>query len=527
MKFKFRRPLILLFVSIAFIWFLYITAIFISNYLPSTSTVIYFITAWSALEISWYIYFRTTIIHRLATFRPEDSCKSLTKRDVDLCISDIVYLLETNAARFWSNVTGINIDEFSKGKKLPIATAKSFLNSIFMIFPECTIYKESSQKLLYQIALQRIETASNGFDHNPTTKSMPNLIRGWYDDNHIKKIVRSSPLIVITLSYLCLSAVIILLYSCGWKCGHYDATTGMECWILKNTNPGNINQPKDKKKPLVLFPGAGAGLLSFLPLLLQIQFGQRRTNQNQRDVVVYRFPWVEVGRFTYTFPQWTEIINGIRESLHVVGIDEKFDLVAHSYGTIVAGRLLRHLCSGESSQPFLCIDYLAMLDPVLLGGASCGLISQLNHAGPDLSFGFAANRAGVFNFEILNYNPQLSGQCMTGMSFYLSNDDVLVDVGLAQHILETYKARKCPQQEQQCSQIKNEKQTKVVWNNAHLGNIELVVDTSPNSFHGRWLIDFWCINWWDRPCATKAMAMMNPFLHLVDEETVDVQKKFQ
>ena len=123
MKFKFRRPLILLLVSIAFIWFLYITAIFISNYLPSTSTVIYFITAWSALEISWYIYFRTTIIHRLATFRPEDSCKSLTKRDVDLCISDIVYLLETNAARFWSNVTGINIDEFSKGKKLPIATS--------------------------------------------------------------------------------------------------------------------------------------------------------------------------------------------------------------------------------------------------------------------------------------------------------------------------------------------------------------------------------------------------------------------
>ena len=33
---------------------------------------------------------------------------------------------------------------------------------------------------------------------------------------------------------------------------------------------------------------------------------------------------------------------------------------------------------------------------------------------PDLSFGFAANRAGVSNFEILNYNPQLSGQCMTG-----------------------------------------------------------------------------------------------------------------
>ena len=57
-----------------------------------------------------------------------------------------------------------------------------------MIFPECTIYKESSQKLLYQIALQRIETASDGFDHNPTAKSMPNLIRGWYDDNHLKKL---------------------------------------------------------------------------------------------------------------------------------------------------------------------------------------------------------------------------------------------------------------------------------------------------------------------------------------------------
>lgn len=57
---------------------------------------------------------------------------------------------------------------------------------------------------------------------------------------------------------------------------------------------------------------------------------------------------------------------------------------------------------------------------------------------PDLSFGFCCNRAGVSSLEILNYDPQASGQCASGLAVYVSQDDTLVDIGLARHILRKY-----------------------------------------------------------------------------------------
>lgn len=46
----------------------------------------------------------------------------------------------------------------------------------------------------------------------------------------------------------------------------------------------------------------------------------------------------------YRFPQWSTVLRGLLASLDAAGVNGAFDLVAHSYGTVVANRLLRHLC---------------------------------------------------------------------------------------------------------------------------------------------------------------------------------------
>ena len=93
------------------------------------------------------------------------------------------------------------------------------------------------------------------------------------------------------------------------------------------------------------------------------------------------------------------------------------DMIAHSYGTAVANRLLRALCAnqqhhmsvGNTSTRHLSVGFLCLLDPIVLGGASTGLIAILNGSGPDISFAFCANRAGVTSKEILDYDPRGCG----------------------------------------------------------------------------------------------------------------------
>ena len=82
-----------------------------------------------------------------------------------------------------------------------------------------------------------------------------------------------------------------------------------------------------------------------------------------------------------------------------------FDVVAHSYGTAVANRLLRELCLEHRHPPAvpaeaLRVVHLELIDPIVLGGASTGLVGVINRAQPDISFGFAANRAGVTTREV-------------------------------------------------------------------------------------------------------------------------------
>jgi hypothetical protein len=138
---------------------------------------------------------------------------------------------------------------------------------------------------------------------------------------------------------------------------------------------------------------------------------------------------------------------------------------------------MRHPPPSAAAALRVCL--LELIDPIVLGGASTGLVGCINWASPDLSFAFAANRAGVTTREVLDYAPHLARQCVTGITAYMSEGDVLLDVPLAQALLER-----------------------------HSPSGQCVVDKPPDGvgFHGRWLVECWLGGLvWGAPCASRCV----------------------
>ena len=77
------------------------------------------------------------------------------------------YLIRRDPAAFWSQATGLPAEEFSQ-RRVPIATARSFIRSMFMVFPEMKDQYEGdpAQNAMLLGALERLEEASGGFDHD-------------------------------------------------------------------------------------------------------------------------------------------------------------------------------------------------------------------------------------------------------------------------------------------------------------------------------------------------------------------------
>ena len=102
----------------------------------------------------------------LSRFRPEDAGQPLKQEAVDHVIDDIVYLLRRDPNDFWSKTTGAPAEEIAK-RKVPVATARSFVRSLFMVFPEHRSFYEGDpeQAAILQGALDTLERYSGGFDH--------------------------------------------------------------------------------------------------------------------------------------------------------------------------------------------------------------------------------------------------------------------------------------------------------------------------------------------------------------------------
>ena len=135
--------------------------------------------------------------------------------------------------------------------------------------------------------------ASGGGGRLHAASPVPNLIQGWADDEHLAGIVRSTPLVVSLAAVVSSWATAVALRSFGWRPGPSHAQSGLQCWVFRQRRHGCVQGPDDEgegeQPPLVLLPGAGNGLLSFLPVLLLFQ---RRLKG--RTLIVFRLPHVEV-----------------------------------------------------------------------------------------------------------------------------------------------------------------------------------------------------------------------------------------
>lgn len=518
---------------------------------------------WLIFELIWIVYFYWQLLPQLTNFRPEDSGKPLAQCSVDHLIDNVVFLINRDRYDFWSRVSG---GSCNKDGSVPSATARCFLKSLLFLFDDCQHYKRADQVTIFERALSRIEDASGGFIPDMDAESdgyeseadefdeiacapvsgraakalgaayapkqvgmaggtrIPNHIRSWIDDEHLGSLVSCTPLIMILLSYFSRMATVATVACCGFRRAHKDPVSGLECWAWRPT------RCRAGARPLVLVPGAGFGLTSFLPLALHYQ--QRHKD---RTILVYRLPWVEVCRPWVTLPQWSQVISGMVDSFAAVGLPQgcEVDVVGHSYGTAVSNRLLRALCetgasvrdstvhtpsrrvtrssaaaascsavsvgtgvkSAAEKLPAVRVHYLALLDPIVLGGATTGISGfTINQVGPDISFAFCGNRAGHGSKEVLDYDPRCSGHCLGGIGVYMSAGDLLVDVHLARHILEKHVAPRPPS----CDHSTEER--------AH---VQFCVDNTHNSFHGRWLVEMWCMGLhWGAPCVHRCLGML-------------------
>jgi hypothetical protein len=309
------------------------------------------ILAWLLIELLWLIYFRSVLVKQLINFRPEDSGSALLLSDVDGIINHIEYLIRRDPSSFWEKVTGVSC----RGS-VPRNVVRCFVRSLFFMFEENTCYKEESQVLLFESALRRVEEASgklriisNDFDDdlNGDVPAYSNLIKSWIDDELLYDIISATPLVMVMYSEVIRRSTLAFLFLFGWRRGYIDPASHTECWTLNVTAPP-ISSPLQQQQqqqfsspPLVLFPGAGFGMTSFIPLALKAQFSLRG-----RPIILYRFPWVEVCHPWAILPQWSVVIAGVITGLNKLGIgqDCPFDLISHSYGTAVANRLVRTLC---------------------------------------------------------------------------------------------------------------------------------------------------------------------------------------
>ena len=564
------------------------------------------IAIWLAIEFLWMCYFHAFLVPQLTGFRPEDSGQPILEAEMHRIIDHVVFLLHQDPELFWKRASGSS----SLDGRVPESTAKCFVKSLLFMFDDCECFTEKDQLFIFEKALARIEEASGGFatetgypNTSKSDSSIPSHIRSWIDDEHLESIVRCTPLLMVLISYIVRILTVCIVTCSGFRREHIDKKSGLECWVFRprivgaNSDisigfaaecadcedvecdqcigPASGNRMKTNERPLVLIPGAGFGLTSFLPLVLLFRWklttppslypnchcqcrdshAPFKDGGRARTIILYRLPWVEVCRPWVHLPQWSTIVSGILDGFRIVGLgNAEIDVISHSYGTAVANRLLRELCKqsaqsassaenkvhidaskmkysqspsfSQEQKAFPRINVLALLDPIVLGGATTGLSGfVINQVGPDLSFAFCGNRAGVSTKEVLDYDPRVHDQCKGGIAVYMSANDMLVDIGLARHVLQTHVVP--PHTRAEINQGKTDPipttdalLTSDRLQNTHDYYVQFCVDSTLNSFHGRWLVEMWFLGGgilWNSPCACNCLSLLEFKLGLAPE----------
>jgi hypothetical protein len=249
---------------------------------------------WLLLETIWVAYFHWEMVPIVARFRPEDGSLPLVPADVDRIMDNVVFLLQRDAASFWGQVMGRRLPP---GELVPASTAHSFVRSLLFMFQDVACYQYADQQRLFRQALARVEAASGGFATNAVSTEeldlAPNFIRSWIDDQVLADSISSTPLLLVAWCELLRLFTLTSLWLLGWRRGYTDAASGLQAWVYRPTT-------STTERPMLLVPGAGGGFFSFLPLAFLLQ------SQSRRPLVLFRMPWVEVGKPWSTIPQWSQ-----------------------------------------------------------------------------------------------------------------------------------------------------------------------------------------------------------------------------
>lgn len=204
-------------------------------------------------------------------------------------------------------------------------------------------------------------------------------------------------------------------------------------------------------------------------------------------VIVFRWPWAEYGQPFETMPQWNIIMEGIFAFMNEFGV-ETADMIAHSYGTCIANRVLRRLCNLDAedgfpapTRGFRSVRALALLEPMIFGDTSAGLSCAFcNNLGLDINLASLTNRGGVPWKETMFYDPSSRGQCLGGIHIYACVGDAFVDASGMKEF-----CRK------------------------HQPSARFKKDTTRFTFHGRFLCEMWCgASFLSAPCATRVMQLV-------------------
>eukprot|EP00930_Biecheleria_cincta_P007476 TRINITY_DN108694_c0_g1_i1.p1 TRINITY_DN108694_c0_g1~~TRINITY_DN108694_c0_g1_i1.p1 ORF type:complete len:495 (-),score=64.52 TRINITY_DN108694_c0_g1_i1:86-1570(-) len=431
------------------------------------------LVAWVALEGVWRTFMRQVLIpRRVQALKSKDagSCKpDAFFRTIDLAESSC----RNDPRKFWRRITRI-----ASSGRIPRETVKGYAKNLLYMRPGDSV--TASKASLLEAATDRLEAASpSGFETSSKVKLQrrsSTTISGWTDDEELCRLICTTPLAVCAAAEISVAAVSVVLAAAGWvrACDH--GGSGLEMWMCKPR--ASTHTPE--LKPLVLLPGLGCGFASFLPLALVLQ-----RHLQGRTLVLFRWPWSEWGMPLERMPQWDVLLDSMLEVLSGLGYSAG-DVVAHSYGTIVANRLLRRLCDLDADEGcpkpthgFQSVGALVLLEPMVFGdsaaGMSCGLC---NHLVPDLNTATLANRGGVPWKESMFYDPMQHGQCLQGISVHACTGDALLDIPLTRSFCEK-----------------------------HVPSAKFKLDETWGSFHGRFLLELFCTGtfWSLAPCARSCL----------------------
>jgi hypothetical protein len=147
-------------------------------------------------------------------------------------MDNVVYLLKSDPLKFWHRVTGRRL------RRAPRSTARSYVRSLLFLVDDSqrSETERAAAAAMLATGIELIGAACGGFAEEGSLP-VPNLIQGWTDDDHLRRITRSTPLVVSAAALASSVAMACALRAFGWHRGPGGPTAAIECWVYQPRDP--------------------------------------------------------------------------------------------------------------------------------------------------------------------------------------------------------------------------------------------------------------------------------------------------